>query len=124
MGQGVKKFRLKANCRIYGERHHVSICNSSNHSEKLNVVPVVSNSTPTIDSNAALDPGATAWVESTTSGNKVALQTALEFTDGKGDGKVRVLFDSGSQKSFIASVCMLGLNIVRKENLGTIVWMK
>ena len=31
-----------------------------------------------------------------------------------------MLFDSGSQKSFVTSeaVCRFGLNVVRKENLG------
>eukprot|EP00794_Sanderia_malayensis_P018427 gene18427-biopygen12366 len=67
----------------------------------------------------ALDPSAPTWVGSTCSGNEVALQTALAYVDDQREQKVRVLFDSGSQRSFISAkaVKTLGLRPVRRENL-------
>ena len=111
--------RLKANCRICNGKHHVSRCNS-NGSCKSSALPAAPKATSSVATNATLDPNAASRVGSTTSGSKVALQTALAFIDDKRERKVRVLFDSGSQKSFVTSeaVCMLGLNVVRKENLG------
>ena len=83
-------------------------------------MPAAPNATHTVASNATLHPNTTSWMGSPTSGNKVALQTALGFIVDKRERKVRVLFDSRSQKSFVTSeaVCMMGLNVVRKENLG------
>ena len=119
-GHRATNCRSKVNCRICGGRHHVSICNSSNRNEKLSAMPAAPNATNSVASNATLDPNATSWAGSTTSGNKVALQTALGFIDDKRERKVRVLFDSKSQKSFVTSeaVCMMGTWVVRKENLG------
>ena len=71
-------------------------------------------------SASALNPAASSWAGSVQSEGEVALQTALAVIDDKKERKVRVLFDSGSQKSFITAraVHELGLDTVRSENLG------
>eukprot|EP00795_Rhopilema_esculentum_P014904 gene14904-biopygen4596 len=65
-----------------------------------------------------LDPTASAWVGSTGSEVNVALQTALALVNGK--DRVRVLFDTGSHKSFntAKAVGRLRLRPVRSEQLG------
>eukprot|EP00794_Sanderia_malayensis_P016738 gene16738-biopygen14130 len=57
---------------------------------------------------------------STGSGGRVALQTALAKVNENTGSTVRVLFDTGSHKSFITAeaVAKLGLNCLRKETLG------
>ena len=112
--------RSRINCRICNGKHHVSICNSSTNSgpssNKATDLPEIPSPAP----SAPLDPNANSWTGNVTSGSNVALQTALAFVDEKKEEKVRVLFDSGSQKSFVTAktVSKLGLNYVRKENLG------
>lgn len=63
---------------------------------------------------------ASTWVGSTGSEGGVALQTALAVMDDKKESRVRVLFDTGSQKSFITegAVRKHRLRPVRKEELG------
>eukprot|EP00795_Rhopilema_esculentum_P017366 gene17366-biopygen6317 len=69
----------------------------------------------------SLDPNATSWVGNTAgSGEKVALQTALANVNARKECRVRVLFDNGSQKTFITAeaVAKLGLEPIRVERLG------
>ncbi len=63
---------------------------------------------------------ATSWVGSTGSGERVALQTALGVVNDNKESVVRVLFETGSQKSFITakSVSNLGLEPLRKDSLS------
>lgn len=67
-----------------------------------------------------LDPNATSWVGNICSGTKVGLQTALEKVNAKSERKVRELFDTGSQKSFITvrAVENVELRPGNKERLG------
>ncbi|XP_065056418.1 uncharacterized protein LOC135684709 [Rhopilema esculentum] len=53
-------------------------------------------------------------------GSSAALQTALAVVNGNDKVKVRVLFDSGSQKTFVTPTVVerAKLQVVRKENLG------
>ena len=69
---------------------------------------------------STLDPNASAYVGNTHSERSAVVQTALAKVNDKEEGKVRVLFDSGSQKSFITvkAVDRLGLQAVRRERLG------
>ena len=55
----------------------------------------------------------------TGSGDRVALQTALAKVNAKKESRVRVLFDTGSYKSFISAkaVSKLDLRPVRSERL-------
>ena len=62
------------------------------------------------------------WVGTTVSSFKqrVALQTALAAVEGKRKGKLRVLFDKGSQRTFVSmkAVKRLDLKPIRQENLS------
>ena len=66
-----------------------------------------------------LNPAASSWTGSIQSEGEVALQTALAVVNDKKERRVRVLFDSGSQKSFITAraVRELELETVRREKL-------
>eukprot|EP00794_Sanderia_malayensis_P018333 gene18333-biopygen12280 len=75
--------------------------------------------TATAPPASQLDVSASPWVGNTGSGERVALQTALAMVDGKRECVVRVLFDTGSQKSFITAkaASRLGLRPERSEEL-------
>ena len=112
-GHRVFQCRSKAPCKICKGKHHHAICSSSSQDKETQPKP----------SAPSLDPNANVWVGNTGSEGSVALQTALAKVDAKKEGNdvtVRVLFDTGSQKSFITAkaVGRLGLRPVRKENLG------
>ena len=111
-GHRVFQCRSKTPCKICKGKHHHAICSNSSQDKETQPKP----STP------SLDPNANVWVGNTGSEGNVALQTALAKVDAKKEGNVtvRVLFDAGSQKSFITAkaVGRLGLRPVRKEKLG------
>ena len=112
LNSGHKAFqcRSKTNCKFCKGKHHFSICSSFAQDKVKEVQPKSSN----------LNPNANAYVGNTGSGRSVALQTALAKVNDKKEGNVRVLFDSGSHKSFVTAkaVDRLGLRPVRKERLG------
>ena len=92
--------------------HHYAICISTT------AKPIVERLGSTV--SAALDPNAASWVSNTSSGDKVALQTALVVVNGKREQKVMVLFDTGSHKTFITSAAVhsLGMEPVRQGYTG------
>ena len=102
--------RSKLRCSQCKAKHHVSICSS---------VPVnpENKDAPSSVPGSKLSPSAPAWVGSMCSGDSVALQTALANVNDKKECNVRVLFDSGSHRSFISAKAVenLGLRPVRKE---------
>ena len=105
------KCRSKVECKICSKgNHHCSICPSLYPPKETQP----KHSAPT------LDPNATAWTGTTGSEGKVALQTALAVVNGKKGSRMRVLFDSGSHRSFITAkaVSKLDLRPVRRESLG------
>ena len=110
--------RSRMRCARCKGKHHISICSAGSHGDapsSINREAQPKGKEPT------LNPQATSWVgNSVSSGEKVALQTALARVNGKKGCKVGVLFDSGSQRSFISAraVSSLGLVPVRKEPLG------
>jgi len=117
--------RSRINCSECKGRHHVSIClkvpNQSPLGESITKEAQTSLSTP------PLKPQANSCVGNVQCGTeKVALQTALARVDGKLGSKVRVLFDTGSHKSFITNkaVNSLGLRPVKQETLGIKVFGK
>ena len=125
LGNKAINCRSRINCMICNGKRHVSLCNkssSSSGSGSNNAIelPAAPKDGPSPAHSTLLDPNTTFWVGNTTSGSKLALLTALANIDEKKEGKVRVLFDPRSQKSFVAAkvVSELGLNSVRKESLG------
>ena len=97
-----------------------SNCNGKNHN--CAICPTLFPKEPQPKPSApALDPTASTLVGKTgSSEGRVALQTALAVVNGNSESKVRVLFDTGSHKSFITAkaVGKLGLRPVRRECLG------
>ena len=67
-----------------------------------------------------LNVNAPIWTGSTGFRNSVALQTALAKVNERKEKRVRVLFDTGSHKSFITAraVETLGLRPVSREKLA------
>ena len=110
-----KSFECRSKCRcLYCKaKHHASICASIPSKPEIKDAPIS-------DQRNKLNPSAAAWVGSMCSGDTVALQTALANVNDKKDGNVRVLFDSGSHRSFISAdaVAKLGLKRVGRERLG------
>ena len=102
-------------------RHNVVIF--TNRSTSSSVATPNPNAVPDSEefrpANAApkLNPNAVAYVGISCSGGKVALQTAVADVNGMKEGRARVLFDSGSHRSFrtASAVEKLGLRPVRKE---------
>ena len=104
--------------------HHFLICCSNKA-----ISHICETKEATQPSNASathLNPSATSWVGSTGSFSSapdergVALQTALARVRDRKESKVRVLFDSGSQKTFISAKVAekLALKPLREESLG------
>ena len=112
-GHRVFTCRSKLNCKTCKGRHHLSICQAANKSCQASA----RNAQASVGSTP-LNPSATSWVGNTGSGTKVALQTALENVNALRGGKVRVLFDTGSQRSFITAKAREGLRPVKSEKLG------
>ena len=114
-GHRVFKCRSRVDCRLCKKSgHHVSICPILSAPSAVQQAQPKPNAPP-------LNPSATSWVGSTDSSEgKVALQTALAVINGKKECSVRVLFDTGSHKSFITAeaVGKLGLRLVRRQELG------
>ena len=113
--------RSKLSCKRCKGRHHVSICTAcfprANESQAQQSRQQEAKHAP---NTSALNATAPSWVGSTGSGDSVALQTALAKVNAKKESKVRVLFDTGSHRSFISAkvVSRLGLRPVRSEKLG------
>eukprot|EP00794_Sanderia_malayensis_P017243 gene17243-biopygen14837 len=109
------KCSAKVKCDHCKGNHHQLICNSTT----ADAAPKETRPQATAP---AMDPNAAAWVGvgNTSSGGQVALQTALAVVNGNREKIVRVLFDTGSHKTFITSeaVGKLGLEPVRSERLG------
>ena len=105
----------KFKCRVCNGRHHTSICRYRPNAALGNKETLAKASAP-----SPLNANATSWVGSTGSGGNVALQTALANVEGMKKETVRVLFDTGSHKSFITAevVAKVGLRPVRREDLG------
>ena len=116
--------RSKSKCKFCGGKHHFLVCCSNkpiSHIREIKEATQPSNASAT-----PLNPSATSWVGSTGSFpsppnvSGVALQTALARVGGRKESRVRVLFDSGSQKTFISAkvVDKLDLKPLREESLG------
>ena len=101
-GHRSSQCRLKTQCKLCEVKgHHIAICSSFAQPKETRSKP----------SAPQLDPTASAWVGYTGLGTSVALQTALANVCNKRGRKVRVLFGTGSHKTFITAkaVGKLGL---------------
>ena len=115
-------------CKKCEGTHRISICNASaDAAPPFPAAQTIGESKPFPAAQAtgtSLNPNVALWVGNASSApyssNKVALQTAIAVVNGRGERKVRVLFDCGSQRSFITAkaVSDLGLVPARMESLG------
>ena len=74
------------------------ICQAANKSRQVSA-----KNTPASVGSTQLYPSVTSWVGNTGSGTKVALQTDFANVSVLRGGEVRVLFDTGSHRSFITA---------------------
>ena len=103
--------RFKALCKLCKQaKHHVSLCSGSiNVNSPAETPSLVSNAPPANLANA------TSCVGSTGYGGRGILQTAQAIATGVRNLKVRVLFDTGSHKTFVTSRVVRGLSIGPKR---------
>ena len=118
LNKGHRSFQCKSKfrCKYCKGRHHYLLCQDKE--------PTVKEAQPS-NIPPPLNPNASTWVGlGTTSASgakeRVALQTALAAVEGKEGSRVRVLYDSGSQKTFVTekTVARLKLEPLREEKLG------
>ena len=123
LNKGHKSFNCqkRVKCRFCQGKHHYLICNVGSCSSAVvqdKQIDVLKAAAPT----PSLSPTAASWVGTTVSSSKqrVALQTALAAVEGKKEGKLRVLFDTGSQRTFVSmrAVHRLDLKPIREESLS------
>ena len=100
--------RFKALCKFCKQaKHHVSLCSGSiNVNSPAETPSLVSNAPPANLANA------TSCVGSTGYGGRGILQTAQAIATGVRNLKVRILFDTGSHKTFVTS------RVVRELSIG------
>ena len=126
LNKGHKAFhcRSKVLCLECKRKHNVAICGS----KTTNAIPLV-ESDRSVSKQQDSDPSlvnstinATSCISNVEYGGRAVLQTALAFAKGNNcrDVKVRVLFDSGSHKTFITRrvADSLFLQPTREESLG------
>ena len=116
----------KLRCKFCRAKHHSSICaanrpkhssisnkESSDREAKSASAPINVNSAFMLNANVPIWAGCL-------SGNSVALQTNLAKVNERKECTVRVLFKTGSHKSFVSAraVETLGLRPVSRENLA------
>eukprot|EP00794_Sanderia_malayensis_P018483 gene18483-biopygen15572 len=110
----------KKRCPFCLQDHEAEACES----KAVECEQLLCNATQGV-STTRLDAEATAWVGSTglvspSSVERVALQTVLESVEGRERSRVRVMYDSGSQKLFVFAKAVNSLNIepLSEESLG------
>ncbi len=119
-GHKATNCRMKIVCRHCHGKHHSSLCCKMIKSASVegsgsgDPIPSSQPETPSGCANIA------SCVNNVGQGSSAALQLARGVVNGDAEKSVRVLFDSGSQKSFVTVrvVEKCGLRVVRSEKLG------
>ena len=125
LGTGHRSFtcRSKGMCKhCKGGKHHVAICNQTRLFKDR--IAASEDREPKQATDVELNPAAAPFVGQNNAidarlRQRVALQTAIAKVNEANCRKVRVLFDSGSQRTFVtirAAKC-LGLEPVRREEM-------
>ena len=115
----------KRSCRKCGSKHHQSICDNAKHRVTQNPSPQQRDPPPSNENTSEEDPQ-TSTVTTTTAAKtrqQVLLQTAVTYANspnGTNSIPVRILLDSGSQRSYITDSLRkrLGLPTIRTETLN------
>lgn len=108
-GHRARDCKSSVNCKKCKGKHHTAICEERKREESEGEAKVVTSGTESATSNLHVRTS-----------SRVVLQTAQALAKGRGEARIRVLFDSASQKSFVKqeTVRSLGLDPIRKEWLA------
>ncbi|XP_046864649.1 uncharacterized protein LOC124459172 [Xenia sp. Carnegie-2017] len=104
-------------CSICKKNHHKALCDSGKESKPQGTVG--QREVENVDANSSNTLFVSPKNSCEKAGCNVALQTAQAKLVGSKSGRVRVLLDSGSQRSFVTerTAKALGCKVVREENL-------
>ena len=118
-GHLARNCNVKVTCSVCKGEHHASLCDQEKVSESKPKGPEVVGEESKVKVNTTLIVSPKDSVINKCS-SKVALQTALAMLVGRKSGRVRVLLDSGSQKTFVTvrAAKAFGCEVVRAENLS------
>ena len=108
---------VKVTCSVCKGEHHASLCDQEKVSESKPKGPEVVGEESKVNTTLIVihkDSVVNKCI------SKVALQTALAMLVGQKSGRVRILFDSRSQKTFVTvrAAKAFGCEVVRAENLS------
>ena len=111
-GHRAMDFRSKVNCSHCKKRHNTALCIFRDEIRQEN------HRSPNPSSAECINIAS--CVQENSSCATAALQTAQALINGDRDLRVHVIFDSGSQKSFITARAaeMAGLHPIRRKRLG------
>ena len=122
-GHRVVECRSKSLCKVCNGKHHVSLCEwiKELHARK-DPTPAKPTAPPAVDSMQN-STNITSCTNSLGLGHtsSVALQTGRAIVNGNQGNEARVLFDSGSQRTFVTAqvVDRPKIRVMGKEILGT-----
>ena len=113
--------RSKFFCVKCNQKHHPSICDRPNRGNEINDLSVDAKSfSPSAATQPASLTNATSCLGNVENGGRVALQTAQAILRGNQVVKARVLFDTGSHRTFVTQdiVDLLGKAPFKQESLA------
>ena len=120
-GHLARKCSVKVNCSNCKKEHHTALCEQGKVPERdpesKPKAPELDSGDRKVSTTLIVSPKDSVVCKP---GSKVALQTALATLVGQRSGRVRVLLDSGSQRTFVTVKVAkaLGCEVVRVENLS------
>ena len=116
-GHLARNCNVKVKCSVCKGEHHTSLCDQEKVPEGKPKVPEVAGEEGKVSATLVVTPKENVINKC---GSKVALQTALAMLVGRKSGRVRVLLDSGSQRTFVTvkAAKEFGCEVVREENLS------
>ena len=119
-GHKAVECRSRLFCKVCNGRHHVTLCERNRDSQPSKSMHPANPTAPPIVGSILGSANVTSCTSSLGPTSSAALQTAQAIVNGSNENTVRVLFDSGSQKTFVTRdvVEKAKLGIVRKETLG------
>ena len=116
-GHLARNCTVKVKCNACSRDHHTALCDRSKLHEDKPKEPEVDGEVGKVGNCTLVVSPKNSIVKS---GCRVALQTAQAMLVGRKSGRVRVLFDSGSQRTFVTvkTARELGCTVLRKEALS------
>lgn len=124
-GHLARNCNTRVNCSACKKDHHTALCDSGNFHEPMGSVvnrEVGKDAVNTlvISPQSNNNSNDSVSINCVKSSPKVALQTAQAMLVGRSSARVRVLLDSGSQRSFVTvnKAKTLGCTVLREESLS------